>query len=96
MKGTMGGEGRTTLAEVRAAPLRRAPMRLATRVDAAMDRGKGMLKVVEVTVTMMLCAARWALPNWLEARVRTSKAKYCASTMIMPGRASLIMGPVGG
>jgi len=53
-----------------------------------------MLKVVDVTVTKTLWAARCALPNWLADRVRISKAKYWASTMIMPGRASRIIGPV--
>lgn len=44
-------EGLTTLAEVRAASVILAPMRLAILVDAAMESGKGMLNVVDVHVT---------------------------------------------
>ncbi len=71
-----------------------APIRLATRVDAAMDTGNGTWNVVDVSVTRMLWAASSDEPNWPDASVRTSKAKYSASTMSMPGSASQIMGPL--
>ena len=84
----------TTLAEVLAASTRLAPIRFATRVDAAMETGNGIWNVVDVRVTRTLCAARYEVPNWLTIRVRISKANHSASTMIIPGSASHIMGPV--
>lgn len=48
----------TTFALVFAASLSVAPMRLATRVDAAMDIGNGIWKVRAVMVLRILCAAR--------------------------------------
>ncbi len=58
-----------------------------------MDKGNGSWNVVEVTVTRTDCAARYEVPSWLEASVRISNANHSAATMIMPGRASRIMGP---
>lgn len=43
--------GLTTLAVTRAALLRSAPIRFATRVEVAMANGKGILKDIDVTVT---------------------------------------------
>lgn len=48
----------TTLADVFAAFTNRAPIRLAIRVEDAMDTGNGIMKVVDVNVTRILCAAR--------------------------------------
>ncbi len=42
----------------------------------------------------MLCAARYDVPNWLVIRVRISNANHSATTMIIPGSASHIIGPV--
>lgn len=84
----------TTFADVLAALTNPAPIRLATRVEAAMDTGKGIIKVVDVNVTKMLCAARYVVPNWLVANVKISKANHSAITMIIPGNASLTIGPL--
>lgn len=86
---------RTTLAVTLAASLRWAPIKLATRVDVAIASGKGMLKEVDVTVTRMLWAASWAVPNWEAEIVNTSKTENWASIMTIPGNASLIIGPGG-
>lgn len=59
-----------------------------------MDIGNGIWKVVDETVTRMLWAARNELPNCPHAKVRISKANHSASTIIMPGNASRIMGPI--
>jgi hypothetical protein len=48
----------TTLALVLAASERVAPIRFATRVDAAIDIGNGIWKVSAVRVLRMLCAAK--------------------------------------
>ena len=53
----------TTLAVIRAASLRWAPMRFATRVEVAMASGNGMLNEVDVTVTRTPWAASCAVPN---------------------------------
>lgn len=83
----------TTLAAVFAASGSLAPIRFATRVDPAMDSGKGIWNVVDVRVTKMLWAARYDVPNCPVARVRISKANHSASIMIIPGNAKRIMGP---
>jgi hypothetical protein len=43
---------------------------------------------------MILWAARYAVPNCPVASVRISKANHSASTIIIPGKAKRIMGPV--
>lgn len=47
------------MALVRAASVRVAPMRFATRVEEAMDIGKGIWKVIPAMVERTLWAARW-------------------------------------
>lgn len=84
----------TTLADVRAALTSFAPIRLAILVEAAIDTGNGIMNIVPATVTRILCAARYSVPNWLDVRVRISKASHSATTIIMPGMASWIIGPV--
>jgi hypothetical protein len=53
-----------------------------------------MLNEVDVTVTRMLWAASWDVPNWLADKVSTSRTENWASIMIMPGSASLMIGPM--
>jgi len=48
------GKPRTTLADVFAASGSLAPIKFATRVDPAIDSGKGIWKVVDVSVTRIL------------------------------------------
>lgn len=48
----------TTLADVFAAFINLAPIKLAIRVEEAMETGNGIMKVVDVKVTRILCAAR--------------------------------------
>src|SRR2546423_15046270 len=81
-----------TFAVIFAASGKAAPMRLAIRVLAATDNGKGIWKVIEIKVLSTLWAARWVDEKKLAARVKISKARNSASTMTKPGRASLIMG----
>lgn len=50
-----------TLADVLAAEERVAPMRFATRVDAAMEMGNGIWKVIAEMVLRIDCAARWVV-----------------------------------
>ena len=72
---TEGLDIRTTFAVTRAALLKFAPMRFATRVDVAMARGKGMLKDVDVTVTRTPWAASCAVPNLPAAIVKISRTE---------------------
>ena len=83
----------TTLADVFAASTNLAPIKFATLVEPAIDNGNGIWKVVDVTVTSTLCAARWATPILPLASVRISNANHSATTMTMPGNASRTIGP---
>ena len=83
---------KATQAEVFAAGASVAPIRFAIRVEAAMEIGKGMLKVRVVRVERTDWAARWAVEKREAARVRISKARTSASTIRRPGRARRIMG----
>lgn len=86
--------GLTTLALVFAASASVAPIKFATRVEAAMDIGKGIWNVRAVIVLRTLCAAKCDTEKKLAASVRISKARNSASTIINPGIASLIIGPI--
>lgn len=81
-----------TLAEVRADSVRVAPIRFAIRVLAAMERGKGIWKVMAEMVPRTDWAARIVVPRCDDARVRSSKARTSASTITRPGRARRIIG----
>lgn len=54
---------KATFVETLAASASVAPMRFATRVEAAMERGKGIWKVSEVMVARTDCAASVVVPK---------------------------------
>lgn len=81
-----------TFAQVRAESTRVEPIRFATRVLAAMERGKGIWKVMLARVERTDWAASSSVPRYEDARVRISNARHSASTMMRPGRASWIIG----
>lgn len=69
-----------------------APIKFAILEDAAIDMAKGTCHDTVFSEAMMPHAARCPVPKVLQSNVMTSKARNSASTMIMLGRASFIMG----
>jgi hypothetical protein len=81
-----------TLAVVFAASARPSPINVDTRVDAAIEIGKCIMKAVAVIVERIVWAARCSREMKLDDTVIISNAMYSAKTMTALGTASLTIG----